>query len=104
MPFNWRTPVGFLACFLIETIIWFTGTQIYIAIVILTIGFCTFAVGFGVDLEKTVNQLQQDINALQHDKLSIGKTVEIKVKLSQFIRFHSTARELSSSFFSPKND
>lgn len=64
---------------------------------ILTIGFCTFATAFISDLEESLNQLQNEINTIENEneKFSNAFKIGLRTKLVNFIQFYAEARELS---------
>lgn len=64
---------------------------------ILTIGFCTFATAFISDLEESLHQLQRDLNIMKNKNGKISNAIQIglQAKLVNFIQFYAEARELS---------
>lgn len=67
---------------------------------ILTIGFCTFATAFISDLEESLNQLQKDLNTMKNENEKISNAIKIglRTKLVNFIQFYAEARELSVEY------
>lgn len=75
----------------------FSSAVIFASVLILTIGFCTLADGFASDLEENLRQLQENVNAIDENKMR--KEMAVKKKLLGFIQFHSDARQLVPTFF-----
>lgn len=62
---------------------------------ILTAGFCIFAMDFIVDIEKVLRNFNEDLIELRSHNWSISEQVNVTRKLIDCIRFHSEAKQLS---------
>lgn len=91
MPFNWKTPFGYLMCTCLETVSMFSSAVLFVTILTLTIGFCILADAFVSDLEENLRELQEDL--LITEKMRTKNEIAIKKKVIDFIQFHSEARE-----------
>lgn len=88
-PFDWKTPVGYVTCVLIQIITFYAVTSIFVIVLILIIGFCMFLTNFGNDLEENVFEM----NKMTRQSSSAIEETKIKKRFIDIIQFHSDARE-----------
>lgn len=71
--------------------------MIFVNVLILVIGFCTFAAEFASDLKQSLRPIQKDLILLDINGSNAIRITKIKQKFSDFIDFHSEARQLSQN-------
>lgn len=92
-PFDWQTPFGYLICISIQTSLIFITAEIYVCIVFLTFGFCSFIIALITELEKKLNELNENLTQFKGKKLFAKEKVVLRKKLAQIIKFHMEIRE-----------
>lgn len=93
-PFDWHTPAGFLLCASSQASTVFARGQIIICSLSLVAGFSLFMSEFVSDLEEILRDIDEDLNAMGHERSTIRG---IKRKFCDFIRFDSEAKQLSQT-------
>lgn len=81
-PFNWKTPFGYIICALIQTITQFVAGGIFVAILIMVVGFCSLVKAFILDIEENLIQLNEGV-------VECKQQVKMMKKLFDVIEFHS---------------
>lgn len=111
-PFDYKNPAGYCLCMIIQTTTLFLFAKIMYSVIILTIGFCQF-VGFVLDLETNLREFNDNLVACEEKrkklknkrskKLILKELHEERLKLikqlTEIIRFHTEAKELSIKDF-----
>lgn len=90
-PFDWRKPIGFAACILIQSLLSYTIVNVYAFTLSSTIGHCIFAAAFISDLEVHLRELNDQFRGMIHENAQ--NQLEIRRKFIEIIQFHSNARE-----------
>lgn len=88
LPFDWRQPSTYLIAFLLQFASIFCIVQSCTCNLSLLFGSCQVLISFTRDLLEQLNILSEIIHRERN-------RMELNVKLSEFIQFHSTAKELS---------
>lgn len=65
---------------------------------IFTIGFCTFATAFVLDIEEKLRQLNIKLNLSSECNLYINEQLKLEMIFVDVVKFHSVAKSLSSFF------
>lgn len=87
--FDWKTPIGYTLCGIIQALVIFGTAELFICTLLLTIGFCLFIIDFISDVEENLHQFNDHFLRAPYPN-----RVEMKSKLLAIIRFHSKAKEL----------
>ena len=95
-PFDWKTPLGYVVCVFIQVITLIAAIDLYVSVVVLTIGFCMLIADFASDIKEKLRQFNRIL--ISSDELTTDDRIVLKKRLSEFIEFHSEARELSAKF------
>lgn len=93
IPFNWKTPIGYLIAFLIQACFFEAMLQAACCALGMLIGFFLFMKAFGESLQRKIYNINQNY---KFDK----NVEEITFEICDFIRLHSDAKELSKMFAS----
>lgn len=97
-PFNWKTSIGYLACWLLQVPPVLATAELFIYTLILAIGFCLFLEDFISDIEENLRELNDDLHRTLDNVSNIDQHFEMKIKLFDIIEFHSEAKQLSVQF------
>lgn len=92
-PFDWKTPVGYVACLVIQIPSIFILVEVYVDILALFVGFCTFMTDFANDLSENLRKMNEDFNRVINGNSTIIERTDIKSNFMDIIQFHSDARE-----------
>lgn len=92
LPFDWKNPIGYLIVIVLQSVSSFLVLQFLTCMTICTLGSFLFAWSFAKDWKNHLQALHQMV----HTKSS--KT-DILENLNEFIRSHSTEKQLSQSSF-----
>lgn len=93
-PFNWRTPPGYVASFSIQAAQMYAGVEIYIPVIMLTIGVSMQTANFAADIKEKLRQFNRIlILSVNGDEFSATDQVILRKKLNEIIEFYSEARE-----------
>lgn len=91
--FDWRTPHGYMACMILQTLNCYATVCLYACTLTLNMGISMLASDFVLDIEKSLRHLNEDLSKAN------GRDLQTQLKINeQFvdtIRFHSEAKELS---------
>lgn len=96
MPFDWKTPYGYLIALSLESIVSFTVGSIVIEQI-------SFFIGSNFFIAYFVNDIVAEMPRLNVHKRSDGKNIELKKHLFNIIDDISEAKQLSKSL-RPEND
>lgn len=91
LPFNWKTPIGYLAAALIQSATITFATELFIIILVKTIGLCLFVTDFALDLEQDLHRFNSDLIERNDERFSTFKRIDMKTKLIHIILFQSEA-------------
>lgn len=94
LPFNWKTPSGYLIAFLLQAVSIFCVAQTCACNLNLLFGSCEMLISFTKDIKEQLEYL----SFLCANNQSEEQQTELKQKLSEFIQFHSTAKGFGSNF------
>lgn len=92
MPFNWKSPLGYLVAYSIE----FTSAFFLLRVFACTLGFftasCEILIGFAEDIKQQIHGLNQinDIRKAQAEFLE---------KFHEFIQLDSSAKQFSANYW-----
>lgn len=89
-PFDWNSPIGYLLCVIIQGGNIFIVSQLFTFTLILIFGMCFFATDFVSDIERNLNQINEDLNA---DRRITSEQCIIEKRLIETCRFHIEARK-----------
>lgn len=98
LPFNWKTPVGYVLATAFQLITFFGVLEIFATILIIYIAICQFAVAFTDDIKKELRQVDRSI-ANCRGVFSSEERTQLKAKLGEIIELHWNAIRLSSIEF-----
>lgn len=84
LPFNWRLPSTYMIAFILQFASFFCIVQTCAANLGLLFGSCEILISFTDDLNQQLN-----------DFATAKQKPQLKMKLAEFIEFHSTTKELS---------
>lgn len=88
LPFDWRTPSGYLAAFIIEFVIVFTAMMWLTCIIFLIVGVTSFLV-------LLVRDIKNKLGNLKSFATSIRSETELNKKIFAIIQSHCEAKQLS---------
>lgn len=97
MPWNWKTPIGYLTLSIFQAICW-ANIGMFSSECVLTFfgGFSILFSGFASDLKEITVDFNDNIideNRQKSGSLSPGKRIELMDTLSDIIQFHSASKE-----------
>lgn len=97
LPYNWRTPFGYLSTMTLQIFITFLIISITFSALAFAIGFCVFLSALCSDLENDLHQLNENIRAhvALRKHLKKANSIKIELKICEIIRFHCDAKQLS---------
>lgn len=90
VPWNWRTPLGYLGSVCAQYIWIHSGIFSVICIMPLIAGFCSIFQAFAVDIRETLSELDQSATDI-NKQFNYSRQFEIYTKLTQTAGFHSEA-------------
>lgn len=82
-------------CAFIQTMTVLSTGEIFVSVMILIVGFSFFVSAFVLDIEKNVQQLNNDLIKSKNRACTVNERIEMTKKLTKIIEFHSQATELS---------
>lgn len=88
MPYDWETPFGFLGALSIQYLITICITWQCACNMCLLVGFCRIMIAIADDLKEEVDLIEKQNRITDND-------IGFVNKFSEFIQFHSNARQLS---------
>lgn len=88
LPFNWRTPLGYMIGFLGQLGAFFGFLICCCPPICLYVGFSWLSMSFVRDIEEELNQLNKSNKFRESHK-------EFQQRIKQIIEFHSEAKQLS---------
>ena len=91
-PFNWRTPLGYVACVFIQVVQIIVAAEIYASGNMFTIGACMQIANFAADIKEKLHQFNRIIISSDNE-LTIDDQIILRKRLNEIIEFHSEARE-----------
>lgn len=93
-PFEWRTPIGYIGCVLIQIPTLFVDAEFYVSTLNLIIGCCAFISSLVSDLKEEIRQFNVRLIELKSKKKSSEREVaELKKELNKIIQFYVDSRE-----------
>lgn len=97
-PFEWKTPMGYAICVVIQLITFTATVKLYASILILTIGVCVFIACFPTDIKEKLQQFNEIVVLSEQAKLNAADRVLLAKKLNDIIEFYSETREYNVKF------
>lgn len=98
-PFEWRSPFGYIAAEIIQSIGIYVVAMIFYFVFFVTIAHCVFLIAFCLDRDNELLMLDEIIKTRivnKKKKLSTHKfCLEVKKQLCKFIRFQCETKQLS---------
>lgn len=94
-PFDWSTPIGYLACCFLQIPPIFAAPDLFMYALVLVIGFSLFSQDFISDIELNLHRLNDDLHASEENSPTAKQYMEMKIKLFGIIQFHSEVKQLS---------
>lgn len=91
-PFDWKTPVGYIGCILIQALSFLCAAEAFIAVLVFIIGFCYFMTDFANDFRQNFLELNEYLMKANDNLIAIDSN-EIMKRLTDLIQFHSDAKE-----------
>lgn len=91
-PFDWRTPLGYVACVSIQAVQLITLAEIYVSGIMFTIGVCMQISNFASDIKEKLDQFNRIIISSESE-LTIDDQTILRKRLNEIIEFHAEARE-----------
>lgn len=88
LPFNWRTPFGYLIAFSIQYVTVHNMAQIFAC-------YVNFFFGLYQMLMSLVEDIKSELTILCEPADTNNHPIDVKQKLSEFIEFHSEVKQLS---------
>lgn len=96
LPLNWRTPKGYMISFSIQ-LFWMVGGAVVVFFIILVYsGICKVFGAFSLDINKSLNDLNDIAIDAQHNKTNHNR-IEIVKRFHAIVAFHSQTKQLSYS-------
>lgn len=93
MPFNWRTPLGYLAALSFEYILLRSSFVFFHSLVCFYIGSCLLLKTFVEDITNDIRSL----NAIDNKKSDGNRTKEIRTIFANVVQDHAALKQLSSN-------
>lgn len=91
LPFEWKTPIGYLMCVMIQIPILYLLGDMFFFITLFITTLCIFVTDFVTDIEERLRSLNEMV--LDKTMMIADKRIEMTKKLSDIIQFHSQTRE-----------
>lgn len=92
LPFDWKTPKGYLIAFIAQAIAICYYVAISNMILLLFGGLSTFSLAFISDIQICLNDLNNDVVT---NKQGSSNLLEMKMKFRDLLEFHAEATQLS---------
>lgn len=86
--------MGYLSYVLIQATIVFTLADIYLSIVLMSVGICLYSADFVSDIEEDIRQLNYGLQLMEKGK---NKKFDVKRNMIEIIQFHFRIIQLSQS-------
>lgn len=93
IPWQWKTPSGYLACVCVQYIWIHSGIFSVICTLPLIAGFCSLFEAFTFDINKTLADLNDEITD-KREQVTMKNRTQLYRKLTEIAAFHSDAKEL----------
>lgn len=92
-PFDWRTPKGYAACMIDQSIFVYVLVKIYMCSLSSTIGHCVYTASFITDIEENLRELNEEFIGTNFIIMTFRKQREMCRKFTEIIEFYSNARK-----------
>lgn len=96
LPYNWKQPIPYIVTMCMESIGFICACIVFVAILFMFIGICSFLITFISDMEDEIHALNDKIEIEPNIYLTPAHYCAIKRKLFDIIQFHLDATQFSA--------
>lgn len=101
-PFEWKTPLGYLGCMIIQIPTVFIAAEVFYVASSSLCALCYVVTAFTEDLKRCLRQLNVNLVKSVGKRLNLSERKKLLVIVIDFIEFQSAARELRFIIFNRK--